>query len=120
MLILLSSCTMTHIPSHSLTCSSQEERGRKGKQVRLMSLTLCQIQSIYRQRLLFCFSDLPCPVPLCVMQELEAVESIPAKAFTALQKHLVNLSVSWMHGMHPVQWQAIILKCQNSLALSFS
>lgn len=75
-----------------------------------MSLTLCQIRSIYRQRLSFCFSDLPCPVPLCVMQDLESVESIPAKAITDLQTHLVNLSVSWMHGMHLVQWQVIILK----------
>lgn len=85
-------------PSQSLTYSSQEERGREGKQDFPMSLTLCHIRSIYRQRLSFCFSDLPCPVPLCVMQE--SVESIPDKAIAALKTHLVNLSVSWMDGMH--------------------
>lgn len=100
---------MTHIPSHSQTCSSQEERGREGKQIRPMSLTLCQIRSVYRQKLSFCFSDLPCPVPPLRYARLKSQWKVfPAKAITALQTHLVNLSVSWMHGMHLVQWHVIL------------
>lgn len=84
-------------PSQNITHSAQEERGREGKQDFPVSLTLCHIRSVYRQRFSFCFSDLPCPVPLSVMQE--TVESIPDKAITAFETHLVNLSVSWMDGM---------------------
>lgn len=54
----------------------REESGKENK-LSLMLLTRCHIRSIYRQKLSFCFPDLPCVLPpLCVMQQ--AAESIPA------------------------------------------
>lgn len=112
--MLPSSCTMTHIPSQGLTCSSQEERGRKGKQIYHMSLT--QIRSVYRQEPSFCFFltfPVLSPSVLCNSQW----KVFPAEAITALNTHLVNLSVSRVDGMHPLQWQVII---SNSAALSLN
>lgn len=87
-LILPSSCTVTHTttplsePNLLITGGGEKRRGRRGrvgKQAFPMSLTHCHIRSIYRQKLSFCFSDLPCVLsPPGVMQQ--AVESIPAIA----------------------------------------
>lgn len=85
---LLPHSTSTFLPKSNLliTGGETEERGerREGREesgkenkLSLMLLTRCHIRSIYRQKLSFCFPDLPCVLPpLCVMQQ--AAESIPA------------------------------------------
>lgn len=49
---------------------------------------------LIQQRLSFCFHDLLCSIPLCVMQE--SLESIPDKVITAL--HTFGKLISYLEG----------------------
>lgn len=49
---------------------------------------------LIRQRFSFCFHDLPCSIPLWVMQE--SLESIPDKVFTVL--HTFGKLISYLEG----------------------
>lgn len=87
-LILPSSCTVTHSPSHSPSCSSQEESGAGRENKPPPRLWPSAIFDPFSGRS-FHFVFLTFPVR-CVMQE--SLESIHDEIITAVRAHLLNLS----------------------------
>lgn len=94
-LILPSFSTVTHIPPLTAHPAQNKRKVGQGGKTSFPHV-IDPLPYLIRQRFSFCFHDLPCSIPLCVMQE--SLESIPDKVITAPHTHTFGELISYPEG----------------------